>query len=342
MHGHCSGECNVGPAPLHRVSIAPPVCLAVSQPRSHEPRKPQCRDLVSDAWLADRFNSQCGQEMASNKDTIVLLTRVMMSDDLKPTDDSADVLTIGGSRSSTPKILSRNPSAMSRNMSARSTGSMTISNPMRSKSPGPVAQRALATPSSTESPLGPSAASLKAPATSASLPSGLDLGPPVTASRPPRPITAKSSGTHQGSFRASRPGTAVMHTSRPVTASSMRRPETAHASRPGTALRPGTSGTIFSMTNIRSDAMCMEANCCAAIGNAALREDCLERLGQSDGLLAAIIHLLGNGTYWAQGHAARTLGNLVTCLPNLKLLAKIDVRNTAAHTVCTRGCCYCS
>lgn len=88
------------------------------------------------------------------------------------------------------------------------------------------------------------------------------------------------------------------------------------------------------MASVRADAMCMEANCCAAIGNAALRDDCLERVGQ-EVVFTAIIQLLGHGTYWAQGHAARTLGNLITCLPNLKMLAKVDVRNMAAHTVCT-------
>ena len=79
----------------------------------------------------------------------------------------------------------------------------------------------------------------------------------------------------------------------------------------------------------------MEANCCAAIGNTALRDDGLERLGKTEGVMLAIIHLLANGSYWAQGHAARTLGNLLPSNDNIKHLASVDASNTAAHAVST-------
>jgi len=79
----------------------------------------------------------------------------------------------------------------------------------------------------------------------------------------------------------------------------------------------------------------MEANCCAVIGNCALREDVLDRLGKSQGIMSAIIHLLENGSYWAQGHAARALGNLLPSLDNVKFLAKADNRNVAAQAVRT-------
>ena len=79
--------------------------------------------------------------------------------------------------------------------------------------------------------------------------------------------------------------------------------------------------------------MCMEANCCAAVGNAACRDDLMERLGKYEGVWLAVIHLLEHGTYWAQGHAARTLGNLITSPENLKILAKIDASNTTAQSV---------
>jgi len=79
--------------------------------------------------------------------------------------------------------------------------------------------------------------------------------------------------------------------------------------------------------------MCMEANCCAAIGNSALREDFLDRLAKTQGVMLAIIHLLENGSYWAQGHAARALGNLLPSLDNVKFLAKVDARNVAAHAL---------
>jgi len=49
--------------------------------------------------------------------------------------------------------------------------------------------------------------------------------------------------------------------------------------------------------------------------------------------MLAIIHLLENGTLWAQGHAARTLGNLLPSAVNLKFLSQIDTRNMAASAL---------
>lgn len=260
----------------------------------------------------------------------------MMGDDLRPKQVTPDVLRVGGSRSSTPR-LSRNPSVAGstagRNPSV--AGSTAADRPASrvSSTGGLPPQRVLKTTSEMVAPRG------LAPA-----------GPPVSASMPPvpsggkghaagalptRPITARSIGSQSHeSLRASRPSTAVSFPSRPATATN--RPETAltrNSSRPGTAVRPVTSGTIFSMSQIRPDTMCLEANCCAAVGNSALREDCLERVGKFDGVMLAIIHLLENGTLWAQGHAARTLGNLLPSAVNLKFLSQIDTRNMAASAV---------
>lgn len=59
----------------------------------------------------------------------------------------------------------------------------------------------------------------------------------------------------------------------------------------------------------------------------------MDRLGKFECVWFAIIHLLEHGTYWAQGHAARTLGNLITSPENLKIFAKIDASNTAAQSL---------
>lgn len=59
----------------------------------------------------------------------------------------------------------------------------------------------------------------------------------------------------------------------------------------------------------------------------------MDRLGKYDAVFFAILHLLENGSTWVQGHAARTLGNLLPSVENLKTLAKLDSRNTAASAV---------
>jgi hypothetical protein len=231
------------------------------------------------------------------------------------------VLEVGGSRSSTPTI-SRNPSATSGSLAHRPASSSTFGE-------GKPAQKL---PKVTEiaSPL-------------ASVPAG----PPKSGggphgAAPARPITARSMSS-QVSQSASRPSTAVSFPERPTTASN--RPATAISySRPGTGMRPATSQSIFSMSQIRPDTMCLEANCCAAVGNAALREDCIERLGKFNGVMLAIIYLLENGTVWAQGHAARTLGNLLPSAVNLKFLSQVDTRNTAASAVSSSpesACVHC-
>lgn len=284
---------------------------------------------ASSTWVLRRvteFSAACRLEVASNQGTLVLLHRVMMSDDLRPEDTSPDVLLIGeNSRASTPG----RPSMGGNLQGSGSMGGKLILQRPPSKSP--------ASPSSPapdgmpKAPGGPPNVSLISPH-----PGPGPLGLPVTASLPARPITAQSGGSQ---VRISRPGTAVTHASRPATAASPTRPGTALAttSRPTTSLRPSTSGTIsfFSVGHIRPDVMCMEANCCAAIGNCALREDVLDRLGKSQGIMSAIIHLLENGSYWAQGHAARALGNLLPSLDNVKFLAKADNRNVAAQAVRT-------
>jgi hypothetical protein len=256
-----------------------------------------------------------------------LLTRVMMGDDLRPqevTSSSPDVLKVGGSHSSTPTI-SRNPSA-SGSMADRPASSSTLGKP---------AQRLL---KATE--IAAPAASVPAGPKSVSVPPGGGLH----GAAPARPITARSMSS-QVSQNASRPSTAVSFSERPATASN--RPGTALSrinSRPGTGMRPATSQTIFSTSQIRPDTMCLEANCCAAVGNAALREDCIERLGKFNGVMLAIIYMLENGTVWAQGHAARTLGNLLPSAVNLKFLSQVDTRNTAASAVSSSpesACVHC-
>ena len=81
----------------------------------------------------------------------------------------------------------------------------------------------------------------------------------------------------------------------------------------------------------------MEANCCAAIGNAALRDDCTDRFAKFDTVMLAIIYLLENGSPWVQGHTARTLGNLLVSMENVKVLEKTDACNSAASAVRTIG-----
>lgn len=154
--------------------------------------------------------------------------------------------------------------------------------------------------------------------------------PSLVASAPLQPLEhrpSSSQGSVQTSRPGTRPGTAVTYASRAGTSDSRTRPGT------GLVSRPGTSGTIFNMGHIRPDVMCMEANCCAALGNAACRDELMDRLGKFECVWFAIIHLLEHGTYWAQGHAARTLGNLITSPENLKIFAKIDASNTAAQSV---------
>jgi hypothetical protein len=97
------------------------------------------------------------------------------------------------------------------------------------------------------------------------------------------------------------------------------------SSRPATAL-----GLLHTNSFLReTDIMCVQGNCCAAIGNACLSDDVIERIGKTNGIIQGVIHLLENGTEWAAGHAARTLGNLTYCMENCKHLAQLDQTNVS-------------
>lgn len=262
---------------------------------------------ISASWVLRRcteFNRDIRFELANQKDWVLLLTRIMMSQDLRPQED--------------PQVLSIDESsAQSRTAAAKKTAKAAGNS--RNASPMPDAAPKV--------PGGPTTATAKDSRTG-----------PGPGEQPSRSANAMT----MASGKASRPGTAVRYddSSRPGTAS-MSRPVTA-SRRPGTSMtsftdtRPGTSGTIFSLTHhIRPDVMCIEANCCAAIGNSALRDDCVDKLGKYEGLMMTVIHLLENGSYLAQGHAARTLGNLLgSGTPsNLKHLLHVDHLNTAADVL---------
>lgn len=61
----------------------------------------------------------------------------------------------------------------------------------------------------------------------------------------------------------------------------------------------------------------IEGNCCLALAQSALKDELLERLGSTKGILNGLIHVLSNGTEWAAGNAARALANIAYRPENL-------------------------
>jgi hypothetical protein len=107
------------------------------------------------------------------------------------------------------------------------------------------------------------------------------------------------------------------------------------SSRPATAL-----GMLHTNTFVReTDIMCVQGNCCAAIGNACLSDEVIERIGKTNGIIQGVIYLLEHGTEWAAGHAARTLGNLTYCMENCKHLTHVD--QTSVSLACIMDIILC-
>jgi hypothetical protein len=282
--------------------------------------------------LSCRFSTAARMELGHNKEMLTLFIRVMKSDDLKPQAimQSLDTfVALDSSRTSTPHST---PMGLTRKASTVSSVKSAVKLGAQQSQPKAVAPDGI--------PVGPNDPTsiwhnfdrTDENASAEAVPEFIIhgkrtlVGSQVDSTSHPRSNNLLS--TTQQSFssfiertRSSRPTTAVTY------ADEISRPTTANP-------RPGTSATMFSMTgHIQPDAMCMEVNCCAAIGNAAMQDECLERLGKTEGVIMSIIQMLESNSTWARGHAARTLGNILTSADNLKLLAAIDTCNRAAHAV---------
>jgi hypothetical protein len=281
--------------------------------------------------LSCRFSTAARMELGHNKEMLTLFIRVMKSDDLKPQAmmQSLDTfVAIDSSRTSTPHST---PMGLTRKASTVSSAKSAVKLGAQQSQPKAVAPDGI--------PLGPNDPTsiwhnfdrtdenASAEAVREFVIHGKrTLGGSHDSTWHPRSnnllsITQPSFSSFIERTLSSRPTTAVTY------ADEISRPATANP-------RPGTSATMFSMTgHIQPDAMCMEVNCCAAIGNAAMQDECLERLGKTEGVIMSIIQMLECNSTWARGHAARTLGNILTSADNLKLLATIDTCNRAAHAV---------
>lgn len=116
-------------------------------------------------------------------------------------------------------------------------------------------------------------------------------------------------------------------------ASASARPQTAESggdffrgiSRPGTGM-----GT----TLLRDlDSMSVQGNVCCAIGNLALSDDVIDRLGKTEGVITGLLFIVENGTEWAAGHAARAIGNVAYSSDNCRALVAIDTSNIAVRSL---------
>lgn len=82
------------------------------------------------------------------------------------------------------------------------------------------------------------------------------------------------------------------------------------------------TGVMFA-ADATAERCAIEGNCCTALAQSALKDEVLERLGNTKEILWGLVHVLNTGTEWAAGNAARALANIAYRPENLESIKVI-------------------
>jgi hypothetical protein len=82
------------------------------------------------------------------------------------------------------------------------------------------------------------------------------------------------------------------------------------------------TGVMFA-ADATAERCAIEGNCCMALAQSALKDEVLERLGNTKEILWGLVHVLNTGTEWAAGNAARALANIAYRPENLESIKLI-------------------